>query len=72
MLAIYDDCNADAAGSSDSDGIDEAMNLNLYASDVRNEIWDIGAELFRDNGQKQPIAKFLSTDTRQPSRWSSW
>lgn len=46
----------DAVGSSnsdvDSDGNDEAINLNLYASDARKGMWDMGGELFIDNDQK--------------------
>lgn len=46
----------DAVGSSvsdgDSDGNDEAMNLNIYASDARKGMWDMGCELFIDNDQK--------------------
>lgn len=43
--------------------------LNLYASDVRREMWDMGCELFRDkngNGKQQPVAaKFLCADARR-------
>lgn len=48
-----------------SKGKTPTMSLNLYASDVRRETWDMGCDLFRDKNGKQPVVKFLCADARR-------